>query len=106
MLAAALELVALGAYFAMGWSLALPSPSSLRLLAGIACVAAMMTAWSGWAAPKSGKRLSGWPLALFKLGAFAGGALSIAMLGHPLAAAIFAGVAVFQIILAIAIRSL
>lgn len=66
----------------------------------------MIAAWGRWAAPKSGTRLGGWPLAAFKLVIFAGGTLALAMLGHPLSAAIFAGFAIMQIGLAIAIRAL
>ncbi|HTB35067.1 MAG TPA: YrdB family protein [bacterium] len=98
LLALLLELAALAALALWGrhaangtawqWPLALALPILFAI------------AWGRWAAPRAGRRLKGWKLAVFKLLAFSLAALALARTGRMAEAACFEGLALVHLGLA------
>ena len=97
-LAFIVELAMLAA-FALG-ALSLGLDPLLRWIVAIAVVAAVVTAWAIWAAPKAAGRLQGRALPAFKIGLFALATLALLAAGFAAWAITFAVTAALNLVLA------
>jgi Protein of unknown function (DUF2568) len=97
-LAFIVELAMLAA-FALG-ALSLGLDPLLRWIVAIAVVAAVVTAWAVWAAPRAAGRLRGRALAAFKIGLFALATLALLAAGFAGWAITFAVAAALNLVLA------
>ncbi len=99
LLAFVVELMAIAAFARWGWSwFGTPLTSALGALA---CAGLLVALWAVFAAPQSGYRLGMPLLIVFKAVVFAGATAAIVDVGFMVPAAVFAGAAGVQLILAV-----
>lgn len=102
-LALGVEIAVLVAVFRLGSTMI---PGWAGLVAGLFLLACVIALWARWGAPKSGHRLTGRPLLVFKVAIFTLGAAAFWAADGTLVAVIFALIVAAHLVLAMAIDAL
>ena len=98
-----MEIAVLVAVFRLGSTMI---PGWAGLVAGLFLLACVIALWARWGAPKSGHRLTGRPLLVFKVAIFTLGAAAFWAADGTLVAVIFALIVAAHLVLAMAIDAL